>query len=111
MCDNAREFISDLAHDTYNAYDLFPDPMAPHAPQAGGLWKNCVAQLVGDVKRRSATNLLQAPWMPASMRLLSDQYAAGVQMYYFKCIIPSTHRAPCVNPHSRLRIQRLDHLT
>jgi hypothetical protein len=29
-----------------------------------------------------ATKILQAPWMPASMWLLSDQYAAEVQMYY-----------------------------
>jgi hypothetical protein len=54
------------------------DPIAPHAPQSGGLWE----KLIGDIKRRSATNMLQAPWMPASMWLLSDQYAAEVQMYY-----------------------------
>jgi hypothetical protein len=78
MCDNAGEFISDLAKAMYDTYDLYLDPIATHAPQAGGLWEKCV----GDVKRRSATNMLQAPWMPASMWLLSDQYAGEVQMYY-----------------------------
>ena len=78
MCDNAGEFISDLAMAMYDTYDLTLDPIAPHAPQAGGLWE----KLIGDIKRRSATNMLQAPWMPASMWLLSDQYAAEVQMYY-----------------------------
>ena len=76
MCDNAGEFISETAMSLYDAYDLFFDPIAPESPESGGLWEKCV----GDIKRRSTTNMIQAPWMPASMWLLADQYAAQ-QMY------------------------------
>ena len=72
MCDNAGEFISETAMSLYDAYDLFFDPIAPESPESGGLWEKCV----GDIKRRSTTNMIQAPWMPASMWLLADQYAA-----------------------------------
>jgi hypothetical protein len=79
MCDNAGEFISDLAKAMYTAYHLSLDPIAPKTPQAGGLWEKCV----GDVKRRSTTNMLQAPWMPlVYVAVKCDQYAAEVQMYY-----------------------------
>ena len=30
VCDNAREFISDLAKAMYDTYDPYPDPIAPH---------------------------------------------------------------------------------
>jgi len=100
VCDNAGEFISDLAKAMYSAYHLHLDSIAPKSPQAGGLWEKCV----GDVKRRSTTSTLQAPWMPASARLLSDQYAVEVQMYYSEY--------PSANPNfeslSSFRIQHLN---
>ena len=76
MCDNAGEFISDLAMAMYDTYDLTLDPIAPHAPQSGGLWE----KTVGDVKRRSTTNFIISPWMPMHLWLISDEYAS-LQMY------------------------------
>ena len=42
VCDNAGEFISDLAKAMYSAYHLHLDSIAPKSPQAGGLWEKCV---------------------------------------------------------------------
>ena len=90
MCDNAGEFISETAMSLYDAYDLFFDPIPPESPESGGLWEKCV----GDVKRRSTTNMIQAPWMPASMWLLADQYAAQ-QMYVTEYSPNEEKKSPC----------------
>ena len=88
--DNAGEFIGNVAEKVMAAYNIFFVPIPPSSSQSGGLWEKCV----GDVKRRSTTNIIQAPWCPPTMWLLCDQYAA-LQMYCTEYSPNPNGESPC----------------
>ena len=91
LSDNAGEFIGNVAEKVMTAYNIYFDPIPPSSSsQSGGLWEKCV----GDVKRRSTTNMVQAPWCPPTMWLLCDQYAA-LQMYCIEYSPNPNGESPC----------------
>ena len=90
LSDNAGEFIGNVAEKVMTAYNIYFDPIPPSSSQSGGLWEKCV----GDVKRRSTTNMIQAPWCPPTMWLLCDQYAA-LQMYCIEYSPNPNGESPC----------------